>query len=121
MKALTSPMKRMRRKARVRVRGTAQRPRLAVFRSLRGMYVQAIDDDARKTLVSVYSKSANLKSIDVQGRTGKIAVAYGLGQTIAQKAKDAGITTVVFDRGGYAYHGRVEAVAQGARDGGLVF
>ena len=121
MKALTSQMKRLRRKARVRVSGTAQRPRLAVFRSLRGMYVQLIDDVARKTIASAHSKVADLKGIDLHERTGKIAIAYGLGHMIAQKAKDAGITTIVFDRGGYAYHGRVEAVAQGARDGGLQF
>jgi len=118
----TKEQKRARRRARVRsrVEGTAARPRLAVFRSLRGMFVQLIDDSAQKTLVSVNSKK-DATGVDAGERTGKEAVAYALGKTIAEKAKQANIETVVFDRGGYAYHGRVKAVADGARDGGLVF
>lgn len=118
----TREQKRARRRARVRSRiiGTAERPRLAVFRSLRGMYVQLIDDSANKTLASAHSKK-DTAGIDAGERTGKEAIAFALGKAIAAKATDAKITTVVFDRGGYAYHGRVKAVADGARDGGLTF
>ncbi|PIR75878.1 MAG: 50S ribosomal protein L18 [Candidatus Magasanikbacteria bacterium CG_4_9_14_0_2_um_filter_42_11] len=118
----TKEQKRDRRRARVRARiiGTAARPRLAVFRSLRGMYVQLIDDSAGVTLVNVHSKKEG-NGIDAGERTGKEAVAYGLGKLLAEKATKANISTVVFDRGGYAYHGRVKAVADGARDGGLIF
>ena len=118
----TKEQKRDRRRARVRARviGTAVRPRLSVFRSLRGMYVQLIDDSTGVTLVNVHSKNEG-KNIDAGERTGKEAVAYGLGKILAEKATKANISTVVFDRGGYAYHGRVKAVADGARDGGLIF
>jgi len=118
----TRDQKRTRRRARIRSRiiGTAVRPRLSVFRSLRGMYVQLIDDTANKTLVSVNSKK-DASGIDVGDRTGKEAVAFALGKAIATKAASAQITSVVFDRGGYTYHGRVKAVADGARDGGLLF
>ncbi len=118
----TREQKRARRRARVRSRiiGTAVRPRLAVFRSLRGMYVQLIDDSSSTTLASAHSKK-DAAGIDVGERTGKEAVAFALGKSIAEKAKAAHITSVVFDRGGYAFHGRVKAVADGARDGGLTF
>jgi large subunit ribosomal protein L18 len=118
----TREQKRARRRARVRSRivGTAERPRLAVFRSLRGMYVQLIDDATSKTLASVHSKKETA-GIDVGERTGKEAIAFALGKAIAAKAIEVKIKTVVFDRGGYAYHGRVKAVADGARDGGLTF
>ncbi|PIR76080.1 MAG: 50S ribosomal protein L18 [Candidatus Magasanikbacteria bacterium CG10_big_fil_rev_8_21_14_0_10_42_10] len=118
----TKEQRRARRRARVRARivGTAARPRLAVFRSLRGLFVQLIDDTTNKTLVSVNSKK-DVISVDVGDRIGKEAIAFALGKAIAEKAKQAQISTVVFDRGGYAYHGRVKAVADGARDGGLTF
>ncbi len=118
----TREQKRARRRARVRSRiiGTAQRPRLAVFRSLRGMYVQLIDDATDKTIASAHSKK-DATGVDVGERKGKEAIAFALGKVIATKAQEAKITTVVFDRGGYAYHGRVKAVADGARDGGLTF
>lgn len=118
----TREQKRLRRRARVRARivGTATRPRLSVFRSLRGMYVQLIDDASQKTLASAHSKTV-APSADAGERQGKVAVAYALGRAIAAQAKEADITTIVFDRGGYAYHGRVQAVADGARDGGLTF
>lgn len=114
--------KRNKRRARVRavVVGTATRPRLNVSRSLQHMFVQVIDDAASKTLVSVHSKKEATTG-DADGRDGKVKQAYLLGKLIAEKAKQAGITTVVFDRAGYAYQGRVKAVADGARDGGLVF
>ncbi|KKT24862.1 MAG: 50S ribosomal protein L18 [Candidatus Magasanikbacteria bacterium GW2011_GWA2_43_9] len=119
----TKEQKRARRRVRVRARveGTALRPRLCVFRSLRGMYVQLIDDVASLTLVSVHSKKDASLDVDAGDRTGKEARAYVLGKVLAEKAQKANITTVVFDRGGYAYHGRAKAVADGARDGGLIF
>ena len=120
-KQLTKQQARKRRHGRVRakVQGTAARPRLNVFRSLRGFFAQVIDDETGKTLVSVNSK--NDASGDAGERKGKVAIAYLLGQAVAAKAKEANVTTVVFDRGGYAFHGRVKAFADGARDGGLVF
>lgn len=112
----------VRRKIRVRSRisGTASRPRLVVSKSLRGLFVQLIDDEASKTLVSVNSKTVDPKG-DAGGRIAKVAAAFILGKAIADKAKAAGITAVVFDRSGHRYHGRVQAVADGARDGGLEF
>lgn len=119
---MTKEERRNRRRARVRSRisGTATRPRLNVFRGILTTYVQLIDDTVGKTLVSVHSKK-DAKSGDAGERTGKVAQAYILGKLIAEKAKTAGIESVVFDRAGFAYIGRVEAVAQGARDGGLQF
>lgn len=108
---------------RARVSGTAARPRLNVFRGLRSFSIQIIDDTAGKTLASVHSKTAlpSSTSSDLGGRSGKTAAAYLLGKAIAEKAAVLGITTVVFDRAGYAYHGRVRAAAEGAREGGLIF
>jgi large subunit ribosomal protein L18 len=108
-----------RRRVRARVIGTAERPRLNVFRSLTTMYVQLINDDAGKTLLAVNAK--NTEKGDAGERKGKTAMAYLMGKTLGDKAKATGITKVVFDRAGYAYHGRVAAVAEGARDGGLEF
>ena len=121
MKRLSKTEGRIRRHARIRARifGTAERPRLHVHRSLRGLYAQLIDDAAGKTIVAVHSKTDTMKH-DVSARAGKVAAAYGLGMTLAVKAKDMNITAAVFDRGGYAYHGRVRAVADGARAGGLI-
>lgn len=123
MKNTTPQQKRLRRRVRSRARmqGTAQRPRLSVFRSLRGMSAQIIDDVAGHTLVSVNSKKDVDTKVDAGERSGKTAVSYRLGQAIAKKAIAAGITTIVFDRSGYNYHGRVQALADGARDGGLKF
>jgi len=106
---------------RARVHGTAERPRLSVFRSLTGVYAQLIDDEAGKTLMAVHSKKVDASKADAGERSGKIAVAYALGKAIAEQAKAANVQVVVFDRGGFAYHGRVKAVAEGARDGGLQF
>lgn len=110
-----------RRKIRVRakVTGTTERPRLNVHRSLTNIFAQLVDDSASKTLVSVHSK--NIKSGDAKEYKGKIAKAYLVGKEIANQAKAKGITTVVFDRAGNKYHGRVAALADGAREGGLVF
>lgn len=104
---------------RTRVIGTAEKPRLSVFRSLRALEVQLIDDRAGKTLASV--RTAELKeSSKIEGKSTKVAAGFLLGKMIAEKAKQKGITLAVFDRGGYRYHGRVAAVAEGAREGGLL-
>ncbi len=99
--------------------GSAQAPRLSVFRSLRTVTAQLIDDASGKTLAAV--SSADMKEVKVEGKTGKVAQAYAVGKALAEKAKAKGITAAVFDRGGYRYHGRVQAVAEGAREGGLQF
>lgn len=114
---------RMKRQKRVRAKvfGTAEKPRLNVFRSSRSLYVQLIDDSTGKTLVAVHGKEIDVKKADVKERKGKVAAAYLAGQAIAEKAKKLGITKAVFDRAGYQYHGRVAAVADGAREGGLAF
>jgi large subunit ribosomal protein L18 len=101
------------------VQGTAARPRLAVFRSLNHIYAQVIDDVDGKTLVSVDSRAPELKSKLKSG--GNVAAAKLVGELIAQRAKAKGIGPVVFDRGGYQYHGRVKALAEAARAGGLTF
>ncbi len=120
---LTVEMKRDRRRARIRSRisGTATRPRLSVHRSLTGVYAQLIDDVNSRTLASIHSKVVDVKKLETGERSGKIAIAYAVGKLLAQKAKELKIETVVFDRGGFAYHGRVQAIADGARDEGLKF
>lgn len=110
-----SRRQRIRRSIRAKVRGTAQRPRLSVFRSNKEIYAQLIDDVAGQTLASASSTEKALKAT----KGTKIEQATGVGKALAEKAKAAGITTVVFDRGGYLYHGRVKALADGAREGGL--
>ncbi len=112
---------RYRRHLRVRskVSGTAERPRLVVFRSLKHIYAQLVDDDRGVTLLGVSDGS---EGIDAAGDTkGKVARGKAVGKLIAEKAKAAGFSRVVFDRAGYRYHGRVQAVAEGAREGGLEF
>ncbi|MBI5729411.1 MAG: 50S ribosomal protein L18 [Candidatus Magasanikbacteria bacterium] len=105
-------------RVRSRLRGTASTPRLSVFRGLKAVTAQLVDDTAGKTLCFV--KSSDLKKIkSSEGQTGKVAAAYATGLALAEKAKALGITKAVFDRGGYSYHGRVAAVAEGARAGGL--
>src|SRR3954465_15158339 len=117
MSVKTKGQQRLRRRRRVRakVRGTAERPRLAVFRSNRGITAQLIDDVAGHTLAAV-----NWTEAEVKGR-GRAEQWAKVGELIGKRAKDAGIETVVFDRGGYQYHGRVKALADGAREGGLNF
>lgn len=101
------------------VRGSAERPRLAVFRSLNHIYAQLLDDEAGRTLVAADSRNAEFRR---QYRTGgNVAAAKAIGELLAQRAKAHGIERVVFDRGGYKYHGRVKALAEAARAGGLVF
>jgi len=98
-----------------RVKGTAERPRLAVFRSVKHIYAQVIDDAEGRTLVSA---SSNEKSA---ANGGNVAGAKSIGKLVAERAKDKGIKSVVFDRGGYLYHGRVKALADAAREAGLEF
>jgi large subunit ribosomal protein L18 len=116
MSKLTKEQARRRRHARVRakVRGTTERPRLAVYRSNRTIYVQVIDDANGTTLCAADSRTTASEG-------DKSAQAKAVGKLIAERAKAAGIETVVFDRGGFLYHGRVKALAEGAREGGLSF
>ena len=118
MATLTTREARLRRHRRVRgkVAGTAERPRLAVFRSNRGIFAQLVDDGSGKTLASA-GWTTLPKSFDGD----KQAQAREVGKRLAAAAKEAGVETVVFDRGGYLYHGRVKAFAEGAREGGLKF
>ena len=108
--------KRRHRRVRKKVRGTAARPRLAVFRSSKNIYAQLIDDVAGVTLVSA---STSEKGLTGSGAT--VDAAKAVGQRLGDRAKTAGITTAVFDRGGFKFHGRVAGVANGARDAGLEF
>jgi len=110
---------RRRRHLRVRrkVHGSAARPRLVVFRSLKHIYAQLVDDDRGVVLLGV---ADNSEKVEPAGK-GKIGKGFAVGLAVAGKAKEHGISTVVFDRAGYAYHGRVKAVADGARKGGLEF
>jgi len=100
---------------RAKVRGSAERPRISVFRSNRGVFAQLIDDDRGHTVASVSWIEPDLKKLD-PGEQAKKA-----GELLASRAKEAGVDACVFDRGGYRYHGRVQALAEGAREGGLRF
>jgi large subunit ribosomal protein L18 len=112
---------RIRRHARVRkqVNGTPERPRLAVFRSLTHIYAQVIDDVERKTIAAASDLEADLKT-KVQGKK-KAEVAALIGTLVAERAKEKGVSKVVFDRGGFVFHGRVKALAEAARESGLDF
>ncbi len=107
--------KRIHMRVRNKVKGTAERPRLSVFRSNKGIYAQVIDDIAGHTLAAASSLDSDC------GSGSKSEIAASVGKLVAQKALDANIQSVVFDRGGYLYHGRVKALADGAREGGLQF
>ena len=117
MATITSREARLRRHRRVRgrVSGTAERPRLVVFRSNRGIFAQLVDDASGKTLGGASWVTVK----DIEG--DKTTQARAVGKAIAEAAKNAGVESVVFDRGGYLYHGRVKALAEGAREGGLKF
>src|SRR4051812_23958510 len=117
MTVMTRPAKRLKRRRRVRakVRGTAERPRISVFRSNRGIFAQLIDDDAGRTLAAVNWTEAELRSLKPTEQARRA------GELLAERAGAAGVDTAVFDRGGYRYHGRVKALAEGAREGGLTF
>lgn len=116
MAKITKQQNRKLRAARVRkvVSGTSQRPRLSVFRSSAHIYAQLIDDTSGRTLVAASSK-------DLKDKAGKTDKSAAVGKLIASKAKEQGISTIVFDRGGNRYQGRVKALADGAREGGLTF
>lgn len=107
--------KRLRRKKRVHIYGTFSRPRLSVFRSLKGIYAQIIDDDKGNTLVSALMRDIKNKKIN------KMEAAKEIGKILAERAVAKKITKVVFDKGAYKYHGRIKALADGAREGGLKF
>jgi large subunit ribosomal protein L18 len=115
MTVQTKPQRRLRRRRRVRarIRGSADRPRLSVFRSNRGVFVQLIDDDAARTIAAVAWTEPELRKL------APLEQAKRAGELLAKRAKEAGVETCVFDRGGYQYHGRVKAIAEGAREGGL--
>jgi large subunit ribosomal protein L18 len=117
MTVQTKAQSRLRRRRRVRakVRGTAERPRLSVFRSNRGIGAQLIDDVAGHTMAAVNWTEGDLKSL------GSMEQAKRAGEVLADRATEAGVETVVFDRGGYRYHGRVKALAEAAREKGLKF
>jgi large subunit ribosomal protein L18 len=117
MAVQTKNQKRLRRRRRVRakVRGTAERPRVSVFRSNRGISAQLIDDDAGTTLVAVAWTEDELRKLSRAEQPKRV------GELLAERAKAAGIENVVFDRSGYRFHGRVAALAEGAREGGLKF
>ena len=108
--------RRIHNRVRRKVQGTAQRPRLAVFRSNKAIYCQLIDDSKGVTLAAASSRDEGFS-----GSGTKSDVAKAVGTAVAQRATEAGINTVVFDRGGYLFHGRVKALAEGAREGGLKF
>ncbi len=112
---------RLKRHLRVRkkINGTAARPRLSVFRSSKHMYAQLIDDVAGVTIVSASTQDKEL--VEVIGNGGNVDAATKVGQLIATRAKEKGVTQVVFDRGGYLYHGRIQALATAAREAGLEF
>ena len=115
MTVKTRPAARLRRRRRVRakVRGSAERPRISVFRSNRGIFAQLIDDDAGRTLAAVSWTEPELRVLQASEQ------AQQAGKLLGERAMAAGVDTVVFDRGGYRYHGRVKALAEGAREGGL--
>lgn len=115
-----SPLKKRHTRVRKKIQGTADRPRLSVYRSLLHMYAQLIDDDNGTALVSVSTKSKVLAD-KVKAAGAKVHAAKIVGVELARLAKEKNIETAVFDRGGYRYHGRVKAVAEGAREGGLKF
>lgn len=115
MTVMTKPARRLKRRRRVRakVRGTASRPRISVFRSNRGIFAQLIDDDAGRTLAAVNWTEGSLRGLKPMEQATRA------GALLAERAKAAGVDTAVFDRGGFQYHGRVKALADGAREAGL--
>jgi large subunit ribosomal protein L18 len=117
MTVLTKQQQRLRRRRRVRakVRGSAERPRLSVYRSNRGVFAQLVDDNAGATVAAVNWTEKELRGL------GPMEQAKRAGEILAERAQDAGVGSCVFDRGGYRYHGRVKSLAEGAREGGLKF
>ncbi len=119
----TRGAQRMRRHTRVRnkISGTSDRPRLVIFRSLKNIEGQLVDDDTCKTLMGLSTLAKDLKDFSPEGSHRRQEHAFAAGKLLAERARESGITTVVFDRGGYKYHGRVKSFADGAREGGLEF
>ena len=117
MTVRSPPQRRLRRRRRVRakVHGSAERPRISVFRSNRGIFAQLIDDESGRTLAAVNWTEPELRSLAAMDQARRA------GEVLAERAKAAGVDAAVFDRGGYQYHGRVQALADGARSGGLTF
>ncbi len=117
MSTVTKPQRRLKRRRRVRAKitGTAERPRISVFRSNRGIFAQLIDDTSGRTLAAVNWTEDDLRALP------RMEQATRAGALLAERAKAAGVESAVFDRGGYRYHGRVKALAEGAREGGLTF
>jgi large subunit ribosomal protein L18 len=117
MTVSTAPQRRLKRRRRVRakVRGSAERPRISVFRSNRGIVAQLIDDDAGRTITAVNWTEPELRTLSPMDQASRV------GALLAERARSAGVESAVFDRGGYRYHGRVKALAEGAREGGLTF
>jgi len=117
MTVLTKGQRRLRRRRRVRakVRGTAERPRLSVYRSNRGVFAQLVDDEGGRTLTAVNWTEPELRDLAPMEQAERV------GELLARRGKEAGVSSCVFDRGGYRYHGRVRAIAEAAREGGLAF
>ena len=115
MTVVTKPASRLKRRRRVRAKvvGTAERPRISVFRSNRGIHAQLVDDVAGRTLAAVSWTESTLRGLKPMEQAGKA------GELLAERAKSAGVESAVFDRGGYQYHGKVKAFAEGVREGGL--
>jgi large subunit ribosomal protein L18 len=115
MTVVTKPQARLKRRHRVRAKviGTAERPRISVFRSNRGIHAQLVDDVAGRTIAAVAWTESDLRGLKPTEQAGKA------GERLAERAKAAGVEAAVFDRGGYRYHGRVKAFAEGVREGGL--
>jgi large subunit ribosomal protein L18 len=116
-------LQRQRRHLRIRnkVQGTAERPRLVVHRSLKNIEGQLVDDDAGRTLLGLSTLASDVRDFQSEGQNKRVEHAFAAGKALAERAKAQGIESVVFDRGGYKYHGRVKAFAEGARKGGLTF
>lgn len=116
-------LQRRRRHLRIRnkVRGTAERPRLVVYRSLKNIEGQIVDDDAGRTVLGVSTLAPDLRGFTPESKNKRVEQSFAAGKLLAARAKAQGIQAVVFDRGGYKYHGRVKAFADGAREGGLQF
>ena len=108
-------------RVRARVQGTAERPRLVVYRSLRNMEAQLVDDEAGRTMLGMSTLAPEMKDFSAEGKHKRVEQAHAAGKLLGERAKAQGIESVVFDRGGYKYHGRVKAFADGAREGGLQF
>ena len=108
-------------RVRAKVQGSAERPRLVVFRSLKNIEGQLVDDNAGRTVLGLSTLAPELKGFKAEGKNPRVEQAFAAGKLLGEKAKAQGITAVVFDRGGYRYHGRVKAFADGARKGGLEF